>query len=92
MVSLLYAFVDWSFTQIVVGATLAWLAYSTASGIYNIYFHPLARYPGPRWAVATKWWKVYVEVYKRESIVDKLFDLHKIYGKARCTLAWVKLC
>ena len=28
--------------------------YAFAKGLYNVYFHPLAKYPGPRFAAATK--------------------------------------
>nr|AAS88583.1 PAH-inducible cytochrome P450 monooxygenase PC-PAH 5 [Phanerodontia chrysosporium] len=61
-------------------ALLAFAAYVVANIIYNLYFHPLAKFPGPRAAAASRWWKAYVEVYKGESIVDRLFELHAEYG------------
>jgi hypothetical protein len=34
-------------------------AYTFARAIYNIYFHPLAKYPGPGLAAATDLWWAY---------------------------------
>ena len=50
---------------------------------YNIYFHPLARYPGPKLAAMSYWWQVYVEVIKKQSLSLKLQELHLVYGKHR---------
>lgn len=35
------------------------VAYYTARAIYNVYFHPLAKYPGPRLAAMTDLWWAY---------------------------------
>jgi hypothetical protein len=48
--------------------------------VYNIFFHPLSKFPGPSWAKATEWWKTYIEVVKQESMTDVLVRLHKQYG------------
>ena len=45
--------------------------------LYNLFFHPLARFPGPFGARCTGWWKTYIEVVKQESMVDVLFKLHE---------------
>ena len=71
-----------SLPQACLGLVSASLVYTVGRGIYNVYYHPLAKFPGPRWAAATGWWKTYVEVYKGQSIIDRLFELHKIYGRS----------
>ncbi|KAE8354717.1 cytochrome P450 [Aspergillus coremiiformis] len=48
--------------------------------IYNLFFHPLHRFPGPRMAAATTWWRAYKEVYKQETLAQVLFGLHEQYG------------
>ena len=55
--------------------------------IYNVFFHPLRKFPGPRMAGATTWWKAYKEVYQKETLARSLFDLHEKYGEiARSSL------
>lgn len=80
--------VDWQVaTKAVVSTCLAWLVYTLVKGVYNLYFHPLSRFPGPKAAAFSSLWKVYIEVVKRESLVEKLFDYHAVYGAFRfCAL------
>jgi cytochrome P450 len=56
------------------------LIYCATFLFYNAYLHPLRSFPGPLAARSTEWWKVYVEVWKRESMTDVLQRLHKRYG------------
>lgn len=49
--------------------------------LYNIFFHPLRKFPGPLLAGATSGWKAYKEVIKQETLAQELFDLHSKYGK-----------
>lgn len=59
--------------------TLATL-WMVVKSVYNLYFHPLARFPGPRFAAASSWWQVYIEVITEQSLSLKLWELHSIYG------------
>ncbi|KAI1391262.1 cytochrome P450 [Hypoxylon trugodes] len=45
---------------------------------YNIYFHPLSKYPGPRIASATSWWLALP--YVRGGLHKYLLKLHEQYG------------
>ena len=47
---------------------------------YNVYKHPLARFPGPRAAAATTWWKTWVEAIRKRSFATVLAQLHQKYG------------
>jgi hypothetical protein len=69
-----------SVSQAFVIAFAAWLLWEVARGVYNVYFHPLSRFPGPAAAKITQWWTTYVEIYKRQSMVEVLVELHKVYG------------
>ncbi|KAI0123214.1 cytochrome P450 [Xylariales sp. AK1849] len=48
--------------------------------IYNIFFHPLRHFHGPRVAGATTWWKAYQEVWQKKTLAVELFELHSKYG------------
>ncbi|KAH9040511.1 putative P450 monooxygenase [Lactarius hengduanensis] len=61
----------------VVAIGLAW-AFFTA--FYNIYLHPLAHFPGPRLAAASKFWLAYQEFVRGISLSDLRDELHDQYG------------
>lgn len=57
------------------------VAYIIVNSIYNVYFHPLAKFPGPFWAKITRLWITW-QCYKgREPYV--LQELSKKYGTLR---------
>ncbi|KAF7509428.1 hypothetical protein GJ744_007991 [Endocarpon pusillum] len=59
---------------------LTWLVLKLYTLIFNLYFHPLRKYPGPLRAAATTWWRTYIEVFKKENWTDVLIRLHEQYG------------
>ncbi|KAJ3545580.1 hypothetical protein NM688_g5608 [Phlebia brevispora] len=59
---------------------IAWVVWTLARGIYNIYWHPLSKYPGPTVAAFNIWWKFYHDVVADENLVDTLRVLHSKYG------------
>jgi cytochrome P450 len=61
-------------------ASLIVLSYPLSYLFYNLYLHPLAKYPGPLPARATDWYKTYIEVYRQQSMVHLLIELHGRYG------------
>ncbi|KAK7532076.1 cytochrome P450 monooxygenase-like protein [Phyllosticta citribraziliensis] len=63
-------------TSAAIGIT--WIAWQA---LYNVYFHPLARFPGPRLAAATRYWKAWVECVQEKSFTHELEKLHARYGK-----------
>ena len=48
--------------------------------IYNVFFHPLSRFPGPRGAACTRWWLAYMELGRGISLSTLRSELHKKYG------------
>ena len=59
---------------------LAAVLWVVCKAVYNVYFHPLAKYPGPALAAASLWWQIWVEVVNAQSLSLKLIELHSIYG------------
>jgi hypothetical protein len=57
-----------------------YLGYGALLALYRIYLHPLSKYPGPKLAVATKWYGFYFEVIKRGRFAWEIKRMHEIYG------------
>lgn len=55
------------------------VAYILYVGIYNRYFHPLAKFPGPLLGSMTDWYLVYIIC----SVPTFGLELHKKYGILR---------
>lgn len=47
--------------------------------LYNLYLHPLAKVPGPRWAAVTSLWLFFKEMHGDGH--DQIYHLHKKYGE-----------
>ena len=70
-----------SFQQGVLTTSLGLLFYALVRVIYNLYFHPLSRFPGPRGAACTKWWLAYMQLGRGVSLSTLRMELHQKYGK-----------
>jgi hypothetical protein len=57
------------------------IAYAVYTVVYNVYFHPLAKFPGPPMARITIYWKAYVECIANRSFCHELIELHARYGE-----------
>ncbi|KAH9028948.1 putative P450 monooxygenase [Lactarius hengduanensis] len=49
--------------------------------VYNLYFHPLSNFPGPKLAACSRLWLAYRELIKGESLSDLRAQLHRQYGE-----------
>lgn len=49
--------------------------------VYNVFFHPLRKFPGPWMAGATAGWRAYKEIVQKRTVAREYFELHEKYGK-----------
>lgn len=56
-----------------------WTVYTI---VYNVFFHPLANLPGPRYAAASYLYEWYYDLYLSGQFTFKLKELHQQYGKS----------
>ena len=55
--------------------------YGVVLSVYRLYFHPLAKFPGPKLAAATGWYEFYYEIIQPGSFLWEIKRLHEVYGK-----------
>jgi hypothetical protein len=49
--------------------------------VYHLYFHPLAKFPGPKLAAATFLYEFYYDVVKSGMYIWEIERMHERYGK-----------
>lgn len=64
-----------------VAVAAALIAYFSYVIVYNVFLHPLAKFPGPLLARVTVYWKAYIECVLKKSFCDELRELHGRYGR-----------
>lgn len=57
-------------------------AYCLFGVFYRLYFHPLAKFPGPRLAAATLWYEFYYDCLLFGQYTFKIGRMHEKYGLA----------
>jgi hypothetical protein len=68
-----------SLALLVVGLISSFL-YAVGLGIYRLYFHPIAHFPGPKLAGLTRWYEFYYEVVRQGDFTFHIQDHHKKFG------------
>ncbi|KAL8814597.1 MAG: hypothetical protein Q9223_006192 [Gallowayella weberi] len=61
-------------------ALVAFAAYLVVLGVYRIYFHPIARFPGPKLAALTTWYQGYYDLWLKGQYFVRVEEMHAQYG------------
>jgi hypothetical protein len=56
------------------------LLYTLFLAVYRLTFHPLARFPGPKFTAASGWFEFYHDVILRGQFVYAAAKMHEEYG------------
>lgn len=70
-----------SWSTLLLGATGLFLLKLIATAIYNVWFHPLAGFPGPKIAVIGPWYEFYYDVIKDGRYLWQIEKMHEKYGE-----------
>jgi hypothetical protein len=62
-------------------ALIGWITIILYRIYYNLVLHPLAKFPGPKGAAVTKYWKAYIECILEQSFCHKVEEVHSKYGE-----------
>ncbi|KAF2094144.1 putative benzoate 4-monooxygenase cytochrome P450 [Rhizodiscina lignyota] len=56
------------------------IVYITCLYTYRLFFHPLAKFPGPKLAAISNWYEFYYDVIQQGDFTRHIQELHKKYG------------
>ncbi|KIK58356.1 hypothetical protein GYMLUDRAFT_1006072 [Collybiopsis luxurians FD-317 M1] len=56
------------------------LSYLAGLALYQLFFHPLHKFPGPVLAAVSSWYEVYYNLIKGGEFITELERLHKLHG------------
>ncbi|KAI0196450.1 putative benzoate 4-monooxygenase cytochrome P450 [Astrocystis sublimbata] len=68
-----------SYGQLVGASAVLLVVYSIALVTYRLFFHPLAKFPGPKIVAASTWYETYVDLFKHD-FPERLVRMHQKYG------------
>lgn len=65
-----------------IAVAFLFLSYLVCNTIYQLYFSPLAKFPGPKMAAATLWYEIYYDVFRWGRYYLKICEMHERYGES----------
>ncbi|KAK2823862.1 hypothetical protein FQN49_007546 [Arthroderma sp. PD_2] len=68
------------FTPLVAAVVISSFAYVVGNAIYQVWFSPLSRFPGPKLAAATYLYEFYYDAILKGRYIFKIKELHEEYG------------
>lgn len=67
--------------SVVVLSGVLFLFYLVGLAVYRVYFHPLAKFPGPKITAITRYYEAYYDAWKQGHYIFKIDEMHRKYGK-----------
>lgn len=61
-------------------ALAAYAVYVAGLGLYRLFLHPLASFPGPKYAAVSRWHEAYYDVYCQGKFIFWIKRQHELYG------------
>lgn len=74
------AYREGNYWQLLGAASVLFVGYNVALIIYRLFFHPLAKFPGPKIVAASTWYETFVDLF-RHDFPERLAKMHEQYGK-----------
>ena len=76
---------SFSYSKTAVGALAlgCFLAWYVGRLVYNVYFHPLSKFPGPKLAAASRWYEAYFDLLVGQGgqYMYEIDRIHQQYGQ-----------
>ncbi|KAJ5668037.1 uncharacterized protein N7477_006607 [Penicillium maclennaniae] len=66
--------------RVVLGLLALAVGYLISASIYNLFFHPLRNFPGPKLAAATHIYEFYFDCIKSGKFIWEIQRMHEVYG------------
>lgn len=67
--------------SLIFGVAAVWIVYWVCCVVYNVWFHPLAKFPGPWWAGASSLPEMYFDVVRGGRYFKQIEQMHERYGE-----------
>lgn len=95
---LVYSFPRHSFKSVrrdmellILGLVALAVSYLVSTAIYNLFFHPLQKFPGPKLAAATHIYEFYFDCIKSGKFIWEIQRMHEVYGNLSLVIHTVSL-
>lgn len=72
---------DYFSREALLGVTGITVLATVLEGVRRLYYHPLARYPGPKLAALTLWYRAYYDIVLDGGWAEHIPYLHERYGE-----------
>lgn len=69
--------------KILLAIPVYFILYTIFLAVYRLTFHPLAKFPGPKFTAASSWFEFYHDVILRGQFVYAAAKMHDEYGRSR---------